>query len=105
MEHHTLSLFNSGDKIGDLLPKYKYIIPSFNLIIIQIGSNNCLRKNEAVIPTKKQHLFEEICSVNANAQLFTILHFPAPTQPATRPAPTQPATRPLTQTAMAKEGQ
>ena len=33
-EHHILTLFNSGDKIEDLLPKYRDVIPSFNFIII-----------------------------------------------------------------------
>ena len=40
-EHHILSLFNSGDKIEDLFQKYQDKIPSFDLMIIQIGSNNC----------------------------------------------------------------
>ena len=35
-----MTLFNSLDKIEDLLPKYRDMIPSFNFILIQIGSNN-----------------------------------------------------------------
>ena len=39
-DHHILTLFSSGDKIEDLFEKYQDIIPSFDLIIIQIG-NKC----------------------------------------------------------------
>ena len=70
-EHLILSLFNSGDKIEDLLPKCQDLFPSFDLIIIQIGSNNCSSwDNETAILTKMQHLYEEINKANAKAQVF-----------------------------------
>ena len=60
-EHHILSLFNYWDKIEDLLPKYQDLFPSFDLIIIQIGSNNCSSwDNETSILTKMQHLLLQI---------------------------------------------
>ena len=75
-EHHILSLFNSSDKIEDL-SKYSDLFPSFNTIIIQIGSNNCLIKEDAtIILTKMQQLYEEICMSNAKTQIceiFTVL--------------------------------
>ena len=75
-EHHILSLFNSGDKIEDL-SKYSDLFPSFNTITIQIGSNNCLIKEDtAIILTKMQQLYEAICMSNAKAQvceIFTVL--------------------------------
>ena len=70
-EHQILSVFNSGDRIEDLLPKYQDFFPSFDLIIIQIGSNNCSTwDNEISILTKMQHLYEEINRANAKAQVF-----------------------------------
>ena len=75
-EYHILSLFNSGDKIEDL-SKYSDLFPSFNTIIIQIGSNNCLiKKDAAIILTKMQQLYEKICMSNTKAQvceIFTVL--------------------------------
>ena len=71
-EHHILTLFNSGDKIEDLLPKHMEVIPSFNLIILQIGNNNS-RDNEVTILTKMQQLYEGICNINPKAQVFTCL--------------------------------
>ena len=65
-----MTLFNSGDKIEDLLPKYMEVIPSFNLIILQIGNNNS-RDNEVTILTKMQQLYEGICNINPKAQVFT----------------------------------
>ena len=50
-EHHILTLFDSGDKIEDLLPQYRDVIPAFNFIIIQIGSNNS-QDDEVTILTK-----------------------------------------------------
>ena len=69
-EHHILTLFNSGDKIEDLLPKYRDVIPSFKFIIIQIGSNNS-QDDEVTILTKMKQLFEEICRINSKAQVLT----------------------------------
>ena len=68
-EHNILTLFNSGDKIEDLLPKYGNLIPAFSLVIIQIGSNNCPRDDEATIMNKLQVLFEEICKINPGVQV------------------------------------
>ena len=60
-EHHILSLFNSGVKIGDLLPKYQDLFPAIDLIVIQIGSNNCSTwDNETSILTKIQHFLLQI---------------------------------------------
>ena len=58
-KHHILTLFHSGDKKGDLFPKYKDVIPFFDCIIIQIGSNNS-RDDKVTISTSMQHLSEEI---------------------------------------------
>ena len=69
-EPHILTLFNSGDKIEDLLPKYRDAIPSFNFIIIQIGSYNS-QDDEVTILTKMQQLFEETCRINSKAQVLT----------------------------------
>ena len=71
-EHHILTLFNSGDKIEDLLPKYMEIIPSFNHIIHQIGNNNS-RDNKVTILTKMQQPYEGMCSINPKARVFTCL--------------------------------
>ena len=71
-EHHILPLFNSGDKIEDHFPKNQDVIPSFKLIIIQIGSNNCIVKDAAAtIVTKMQQLYEDIIRINPKAQVFT----------------------------------
>ena len=67
-EQHILTLFNSGDKREDLFPKYTDVVPSFNLIIIQIGSNNSL-DNEVTILTKMQQLYEDIHGLNPKAQV------------------------------------
>ena len=68
-EHNILILFNSGDRIEDVFPKYGNLLPSFKLVIIQIGSNNCPKDDETAVLEKMQHLFEEICNVNPNIQV------------------------------------
>ena len=50
-EHCKLTLFHSGDKIEDLFPKYKDMIPSFDCIIVLIR-NNYSRDDEVIIMTK-----------------------------------------------------
>ena len=67
-ECHILTLFHSGNKVEDLFPKYSDVIPSFDQIIIQIGSNNSLDP-ETTILNKMQQLYEEICSVNPKAEV------------------------------------
>ena len=69
-EHHIFTLFNSGDKIEDLLQKYRDVIPSFNFIIIHIGSNNS-QDDGVKILTKMQQLFEAICRINSKAWVLT----------------------------------
>ena len=73
-EHHILTLFHSGDKIEDLFPKYKDVIPSFDLIIIQIGSNNSL-DNEVIILTEMQCLYDDIVGINPKAKVKKLMTF------------------------------
>ena len=68
-EHNILTLFNLGDRIEDIFPKYGNLLPSFKLVIIQNGSNNCPKDDETAVSEKMQHLFEEICNVNPNIQV------------------------------------
>ena len=68
-DHNILTLFNSRDRIEDIFAKYGNLLPPFKLVIIQIGSNNCLKDDETAVLEQMQHLFEEICNVNPNIQV------------------------------------
>ena len=67
-KHHILSLFNSWGKIENLFPKYQDKIPSFDMITIQIGSNNCSSRDneEYVLLHSKNHK-------NDNVAIYTNL--------------------------------
>ena len=71
-EHHILTLFHSGDKVEDLFPKYSDVIPSFDQIIIQIGSNNSLDPDTTIL-NKMQQLYEEIHSMNPKKSVEVIV--------------------------------
>ena len=70
-ECHILTLFHSGDKVEDLFPKYSDVIPSFDQIIIQIGSQNSLDPGTTSLNNKMKmlQLYAEICSVNPKAKV------------------------------------
>ena len=41
----------------------------FNIVIIQLGCNNCLNDDDTTIMNIMQHLFEEICKINPSMQV------------------------------------
>ena len=70
-ENGVLTLFNSGDRIKDL-HKHLDILPSFRIVVIQIGSNDIPRDNAAEILRNKQILYQHICSLNPEIQVCVV---------------------------------
>ena len=89
-EHNILTLFNFGDRIEDIFPKYGNLLPSFKLVIIQIGSNNCPKDDERLIQIyryvkilfKLFYSYDKLCvvfgnnySCNIEVKLHACQHF------------------------------